>query len=74
MGCRASPRSKDRRRVVDPTSTNPGQLYFGVAFDPSYAGMRYGRQFASGIVGSILTEGDDDYALIRGVEQGRWRG
>jgi hypothetical protein len=58
-------------RVLDPTWGVPGLAYFGVPFRRSYSELRYVDQ--GGLVGSLLTVGDDADVLVRGTERRKWR-
>lgn len=60
-------------RVVDPTWKEPALAYFGVPFAVTYVHVRYDDQARYGMTGSLLSVGDDDYALVMGKEMRAWR-
>lgn len=60
-------------QVVDPTWAEPGRAYFGVPFNTAYIRTRHEDQTGFGEWGSMLTVGDDGFALVERRETRPWR-
>lgn len=61
-------------QVHDPTWEQPGLAYFGVPFAIEYVRHRLYQQYETrnGLVGSLISAGDDEFALLNGTAEG-WK-